>query len=332
MFLIRRIYDAVLPINQDALEQVRAIMRRQFPQASQSDMEQIAQKLRNPFKQRFRTILFVAENSRRRVLGFATLMHEPLIGFCYLDWIAAAAHRVGNGIGGALYERVRQEARALESGGLFFECLPDDPRLCPQPDLVRENRARLRFYERYGAVPIARTAYETPVNPGDTCFPYLVYDGLGRRAQLRRAFARKVVRAVLERKYAGVCPKAYVRKVLRSFSDDPVRLRPLRYTKPSAVKTTVPGGFREAVALVVNDRHDLHRIHERGYVESPVRVRSILDGLEKSGLFQRLPPAEFPERHITAVHDADFVNYLRHACREAPEKKSLYPYVFPPRN
>ncbi len=30
--------------------------------------------------------------------------------------------------------------------------------------------------------------------------------------------------------------------------------------------------------------------------------------------------------------DADFVNYLRRACREAPEKKSLYPYVFPIRN
>ena len=86
------------------------------------------------------------------------------------------------------------------------------------------------------------------------------------------------------------------------------------------------------MALVVNDRHDIHHIHERGYVESPVRVRSILAGLEKSGLFQRLPAAEFPERHITAVHDADFVHYIRRACREAPEKQSLYPYVFPIRN
>jgi len=49
-------------------------------------------------------------------------------------------------------------------------------------------------------------------------------------------------------------------------------------------------------------------------------------------LFQRLAPIEFPERHITAVHDADFVHYIRRACREAPENKSLYPYVFPIRN
>ncbi len=37
-------------------------------------------------------------------------------------------------------------------------------------------------------------------------------------------------------------------------------------------------------------------------------------------------------KHILAVHDADFVNYLRHACRNAPESKSVYPYVFPIRN
>jgi acetoin utilization deacetylase AcuC-like enzyme/GNAT superfamily N-acetyltransferase len=32
------------------------------------------------------------------------------------------------------------------------------------------------------------------------------------------------------------------------------------------------------------------------------------------------------------VHDADFVHYIRRACREAPDTNSLYPYVFPIRN
>ncbi len=41
---------------------------------------------------------------------------------------------------------------------------------------------------------------------------------------------------------------------------------------------------------------------------------------------------EHPMKHILAVHDADFVNYLRHACDNAPESKSVYPYVFPIRN
>jgi acetoin utilization deacetylase AcuC-like enzyme len=36
--------------------------------------------------------------------------------------------------------------------------------------------------------------------------------------------------------------------------------------------------------------------------------------------------------HILAVHDADFVDYLKRACEQVPEGKSVYPYVFPIRN
>jgi acetoin utilization deacetylase AcuC-like enzyme len=45
-----------------------------------------------------------------------------------------------------------------------------------------------------------------------------------------------------------------------------------------------------------------------------------------------MAPRPFAEKHITAVHDADFVSYLRRACADVPENKSLYPYVFPIRN
>ena len=63
---------------------------------------------------------------------------------------------------------------------MFFECLPDDPALCRGPLILEENRARLRFYERYGARPIVNTAYKTPVKPGGDNPPYLVFDGLGQ--------------------------------------------------------------------------------------------------------------------------------------------------------
>ena len=45
-------------------------------------------------------------------------------------------------------------------------------------DVIKENKARLSFYEQYGARPIINTAYEAPVKPEDTCMPHLVYDGL----------------------------------------------------------------------------------------------------------------------------------------------------------
>ncbi|MFZ0610831.1 MAG: GNAT family N-acetyltransferase [Desulfobacterales bacterium] len=332
MLRIRRIFDDVLPVNKETLEQVKAILRDRFSQVPEEEIEQIGAKLRNPFKQRFRPILFVAKTLRSRVKGFAMLLHEPEIGFCYLDWIATASGKTGGGLGGALYDRVRRESVALGAGGLFFECLPDDAENCPDETLLKENRARLRFYERYGARPIVHTGYELPVNPGDSCMPHLVYDALDAVKPLRRAFVRKVVRAILERKYSGYCPAEYVEKVVASIQEDPVALREFRYVKPQAVKTTVDDRSIEQIALIVNDRHHIHHVHERGYVESPVRVRSILAELDKSGLFARLKPRAFPDKTIHAVHDADFVGYLHHASADVPEGKSLYPYVFPVRN
>ena len=332
MLRIRRIYDNVLPVNKGTLSQVQEILRSQFSGADEKEIDHISEKLRNPFKQRFRTILFVAESIKAKVRGFAILLHEPELHFAYLDWIATAFSRTGAGLGGALYDRIRQEATALKVGGLFFECLPDDARDCPHPDDLKQNRARLRFYERYGARPIVNTGYELPVKPGDTCMPHLVYDDLGTGSPLKRGFARKVVRAVLERKYAEVCPPNYVNRVVESFKDDPVRLREFRYVKPEAVIRVVESRSIEQIALIVNDRHDIHHVNERGYVESPVRVKSILSVIEPSGLFTTIKPRPFPEKHIHAVHDADFVSYLKKACAEVPAGKSLYPYIFPVRN
>jgi acetoin utilization deacetylase AcuC-like enzyme/GNAT superfamily N-acetyltransferase len=332
MLRIRRIYDNVLPVNKSTLSQVQDILRSQFSAIDPQEIETIAEKLRNPFKQRFRMILFVAESIKGKVRGFALLLHEPEIRFTYLDWIATASDRAGAGIGGALYDRIRQESLALKVSGLFYECLPDDPAACPDPVERKQNQARLRFYERYGARPIVDTAYESPVKPEDTGMPHLLFDDLGSGKPLKKNFTRQVVRAILERKYAAVCPAEYVERVVASFRDDPVHLRPYRYVKPEAVIKAVESRSAEQIALIINDRHDIHHVNERGYVESPVRVKSILKVIEPSGLFACIKPRPFPDKYLTAVHDADFVGYLKRACAEVPAGKSLYPYIFPIRN
>jgi acetoin utilization deacetylase AcuC-like enzyme/GNAT superfamily N-acetyltransferase len=332
MLRIRRIYDELIPINREALRQVKDILRTRFSGVRDAEIEDIGYQLSNPFKQRFRSVLYVAEDMRNRLRGFALLLHEPEIGFCYLDWIATVKGGAGGGIGGALYDRIRKGAADLGAKGLFFECLPDEAKDCPDERQLKQNRARLRFYERYGARPIVNTAYETPVKPEDSCYPHLVYDGIGREKPLNREFARKVVRAILERKYARYCPPDYIEEVVRSFRDNPVQLRAFRYLKPASVQMKIRGRSDELIALVVNDRHTIHHVHERGYVESPVRVRSILAELDKSGLFDRLKPRAFPDKHVYAVHDVDFAAYIQRACRDMPEGESLYPYVFPIRN
>jgi len=332
MFRIRRVYDDITPANQNAISQVQDILRSQFPLLSKRDVNKLPEQLRNPLKYRFRSILFIAEGLKGHIDGFALLFHEPVLNFCYLDYISAAQRKTGGGIGGALYERVREEALDLEAIGVFFECLPDDPKLSRQPEIQKQNAARLRFYERYGARPIINTAYETPVRPGGDNPPYLVYDDLGQGIALPRDTAREIARAILERKYKGVCPPKYVDMVVESFRDDPVRLRPPKYVKkpPVPVSRTIRADRR--IVLVINDRHYIHHVEERGYVESPVRIDAILGELQKTEFFQRVTPRHFSEKHIRAVHTPEFVEYLWKVCSKLDPDESVYPYVFPIRN
>jgi acetoin utilization deacetylase AcuC-like enzyme/ribosomal protein S18 acetylase RimI-like enzyme len=332
MFRIRRVPDDTSPANAATIVEVQAILRAQFSSLDESDVASLPQKLRDPLKYRFRPLLLVAEDSRAHVRGFAMLLHAPDLRFCYLDYVAVAPGRGGGGIGGALYDRVREESAALDVVALFFECLPDDPALCRDEATLAENVERLKFYERYGARPVAGTAYETPVEPGGDNPPYLCLDALGRSELPGRDVMRAIVRAILERKYAGLCPPEYVNMVVDSFCDDPVVLRAPRYRRRVKRAVSTQRVLEERVALVVNDKHDIHHVRERGYVEAPVRVASILRDLEPTGDFTRVEARRFPDRHILAVHDGRLIDYLRRACELAGDGPSVYPYVFPIRN
>lgn len=333
MFRIRRVYDDLTPINAEAVTQVQKILRTQFYLLSRKEIAQLPEQLRNPFKYHFRSILFVAEGSKGMVRGFALLLHEPILNFCYLDYISAAKRRTGRGIGGALYDRVREEALHLKTIGIFFECLPDSAALSRDTEVRKQNVSRLRFYERYGARPIINTEYETPLKLGTDNPPYLVYDNLGQDIELPRDTARAIVRAILERKYGDVVPPGYIERVVESFRDDPIQLRAPKYIKqeaPVQIRRSIPADRR--IALLVSDQHAIHHVRERGYVESPVRVDAILKELDVTEIFQKFKPRRFSERHIVAVHDSKFVDYLKKVCAGLEPRDSVYPYVFPIRN
>ena len=331
MFRIRRIYDDVLPTNQLAIREVKRIFADQFPAARPSEIESINDKLRNPFLQRFRTVLYVAENGRSQIIGFAVMLYEPALAFCYLDYITTAKGVSGRGIGAALYEHIRAEAVTLKAKALWFECLPDEPDACADPIIRKQNADRIKFYERFGVRRLAGTAYETPI-PGGSAdnVPHLMVDTLDRAEPLTADEVRKVVRAVLERKYGDICPPEYVHKVVKSIVD-PVRLGQLRYV-PHPIHRPATPHVPEKIALAISDKHDIHHIRERGYVEAPVRIRAIRAALIDSGLTDLVPIKEYPLKHITAIHDPEFVEYLRRACANTPPGKSIYPYVFPVRN
>lgn len=334
MFRIRRIFDTRLASDQQVMTQVQSILRQQFPDLSEKEVAKLPQQLENPLSHGFRAILYVAEGARSGVKGFALLLREPDVGFDYLDYISAATNMTGRGIGGALYERLRADALSWGSRGIFFECLPDDPALCADATLRAQNRSRLKFYEQYGARPISDTAYETPVTPGGDSPPYLVFDPLGSDTPLKRDHARTIVRAILERKYRHLCSPSYVQEVVDSFGDDPVHIRPARYIKEPPLKKlhSIGPASDQKIVLVINDQHDIHHIRERGYVEAPVRIRSILRKLEPTGLFQTVAAQSFSESHLKQVHDPNFVRYLKAVCTGLGADKAVYPYVFPLRN
>jgi len=326
------VYDDTTPADKEAISQVQQILRSQFPGLASREINKLPKQLRNPIKYHFRSILFVAEGSRGLIQGFALVTHEPVLKFCYLDYISTTKRKMGGGIGSALYERVREEALQLDTMGLFLECLPDEAALSPDPIIRKQNISRLRFYERYGARPIIDTAYETPLEPGGINPPYLVYDDLGQGIELALDMAQNIVRVILERKYGQICPADYIAMVVSSFKDDPIRLRKPKYIKKEPIPTRRHIPLDRRIMLVINDRHLIHHVEELGYVESPVRIDAILEELNKTELFNKITPRRFSEKHILAVHDSHYIDYFKKVCARLEPGQSIYPYVFPIRN
>ncbi len=332
MFRIRQITDTALQTSPAVMARVQAMLRDRLPGIAVEEVESLPRRILDPLIYKLKTILLVADDLQGGLKGFAVVSFAPDAKFCLLEYIVAGTSLAGHGIGGALYQRVREASRSLKAFGLLYECLPDDPAACSDPAHAAQNAARLRFYERFGARPIINTAYEAPMKPGQKDMPHLVFDDLGTGEPLSRDRARKAVRAILERKYSHMCSPEYIDGVVASIKDDPVRLRPLKYaTRPLPPPAPRRSGD-QLVALVVNDRHDIHHVRDRGYVESPVRVKSILDGILPTGMFWRLPPRDYPMAWIRAVHDDGFVEYLRRVCDTVAVGRSVYPYVFPIRN
>jgi acetoin utilization deacetylase AcuC-like enzyme/ribosomal protein S18 acetylase RimI-like enzyme len=330
MLRIHKITDARDPANRALIAEAQSILRTQFPGLDASDIDKLPEQLNDPRRFGFKTELVMVEKGSGTTPAIAVLMFADDLRFAYLDLIAAAPGRGGRGIGAVLYEHVREEARAAGAQGLYFECLPDDPRLSPDVKVRRQNVARLRFYERFGARPIAGTSYETPLKAGDIDPPYLMFDGLDRYDLPAIRQLRRIVRAILQRKYGELCPPSYIAKILRSIRKTSVHLREPRHGALAAPVATQAS--TALIPLIINEGHDIHHVRERGYVEAPVRVAAMAREFAKVTLFQTIPARHFAERYISDTHAPGLVGYIKRACAEQPAGKSLYPYVFPIRN
>ena len=329
MIRIHRLYSTCLPSDRDRLAQVKAVFRESFP--DEPDYAgKIADQLDHPFTYGYHAVLLVSEASLGRVSGFALCFLLPEINSALLDHLAVAAGARGRGVGTYLYEAVREYLRSSGSRAMYLEAAPDDPAVVPAGAGLEQNRRRLAFYERYGVVPIVGTEFETPIDEHPA--PYLLFDGLGRDEPLGRSEARAAVRLILRRKYGHVVSRDYIERVVESFVDDPVRLRPRRYV-PDA-RRPIPvrrGRVRKAFAAVVSDTHAIHHVHDHGYVERPARVSAIRDALAAMDTFETVAARRHGEACVRSVHARDFVRYLKTVCLKLDTGRPVYPYVFPVR-
>jgi len=328
MIRIRCITSSALPIARDRVSQVEEIFSENFPiLADYSD--RIPELLANPFKHEYQTTLIISETTLGRVTGFALLLHFPNIHISFLDFIAVRKKRWGGGLGGALYEAVREYCEGLSSQGLYIEVQPDDPDLTKDSAELAQSRKRMRFYEQYGLRPITGTAYHTSVGEPPTT-AYLLFDPLNRRTILSRSEARNAVKAILKHRFGHVADEHYIRCVVQSFNDDPVRFRPPRYVKTAeSVKQVTMGHIQKSFALVASQKHVIHHVRSRGYFERPARVGALLDAVLPLGLFTVVPAKRFSEKVILAVHDRHFVNYLKTVCTKLDTGRPVYPDTFP---
>ncbi|MFH1501282.1 MAG: GNAT family N-acetyltransferase [archaeon] len=329
MFRIRRIYEANRPVNKKIISEVQDIIRDHFPFADKEKIKEIPKQLENPLKYKFKTILFVADDMKNKLKGFGLMFHAPDLKFSYLDYMAVKPEHMGRGIGEAIYSRIREEVKSAGSIGLFFECLPDDPDLACSKEVLENSIKRLRFYEKFGAGPIINTKYETPLKPTDKNPPYLVFDSLGNQEVLSKEKLKKIVKAILCRKYSHLCPEGYIKMVVSSIKDEPTSIRSPKYilSKPKRVYDR-----KEKIVLVLNKQHKIHHVADKGYVESPVRISSILKELDKTDFFKKIDAKIFSEEWIRKVHDKGYIDYFKALISRLKPRQSIYPYVFPIRN
>ena len=326
MFRISHVLGVHREHDRRALAQMQALLASAFPDLA-DDENYIERKLVNSTSRGYPVTLLAAHGEGEDVLGFALADFFDSVGYAYLDFIITSADRRGRGLGGALYEALLEDLDARGAKGLFFEVPTDDPAQVVKAVPLRANKNRLRFYERYGARPILDTLYDQPIRPGKPAEPRLLYDSIQNEDPPTALEVREVMRLILTERYKFDEDSEYVRQVLASVVE-PVRIREALYLGTLEVKQTLPRRLHP-LKVFYSARHSLHHIRERGYVERPARVDVILKSLDALPDVERLPVRNFGEGPIRAVHDADFVNYLKKTCQELPPGELLYPYVFP---
>jgi acetoin utilization deacetylase AcuC-like enzyme/GNAT superfamily N-acetyltransferase len=326
MIRFRRLFELVSDIDRQRFAQASDLFRAAFPDEAEA-IDRIAYMLLNRRSITFDPILLLSTDARDRITGLAFVYYFSELHYGYLQYFASDPRRPARGIGIALYEALRELLAGRGARGMFLDVPPVEPEKLKDKSRLATNRKRLRFYARYDVQRVMGTLWDVDPNPrNDGYLTTLLFDPLGRKPVLSKTDARAVVRNILVDQYAFEPDDPFVMRIVRSFQDQPVKLEPLGPQPVAAVPTR--GKYLLPIKMVVSERHAIHHLREKGYVERPVRVSAILKGLEGIPI-ERVATRHFGEDHLTAVHTPALVGYLKAMGQKLDDKALIYPEVFP---
>lgn len=326
MIRFNRIFELVSAGDVEQFAQAAELFRAAFPHEPEA-IDRIEASLKRRVGRSFEPILLISQDSRRHVTGLAFVYYFPELRHGYLQYIASDPRRKARGIGAALYEALRELLSGRGARGLFLDIPPVDPAKVDDPKRVAINRKRRDFYARYGLHEVTGTLWDVEPNPeNDGYLTTLLFDPLGRRPRLDRSTARRVIRRILVEQYGYDAQAPFVVRIARSFRSERVELKPLEGEPVAASPTTTR--YIAPIKVVVAERHAIHHLREKGYVERPVRVPAILRGLAKLPV-ERVRTRRFPESHLTAVHTPQLVEFLKAMGQKLDDKTLIYPEIFP---
>lgn len=244
MIRFRRLFELTSDVDRRRFSEASDLFRAAFPQEADA-IERIAHMLLNRQSIGFDPIFLLATDGRDRILGLAFVYYFSDLNYGYLQYIASDPRKPARGIGVALYEALRELLSTRGARGLFLDVPPVEPEKVKDRARLPANRKRMRFYARYDAHKVVGTLWDVEANPrNDGYLTTLLYDPLGRRPHLRQRDARRVVRRILVDQYAFEFDDPFVARIVRSITDQSVKLEALtpqpERASPTRAKYVLP--------------------------------------------------------------------------------------------
>jgi len=288
--------------------------------------EKIADFFYNPQKYDFEIVLLVAEGIKQRIKGFSLFFIFSDIKCAYLDYLSANKNTGMHGTGSLLYTSTRDYLFDKKINSLYYEVRPDVESKLIEKKYLNQHKRRLKFYERFGALPIINTDFDnltTSANRG--YLTYLMFDKINNKYILTSGELKKAIKKIFFAKYQLAHDHPDVKRIINSVKDNPVKLRNFIYTAKVDINFNKLNNKVDFVSVTAE--HRLHHLKEKGYEEKPVRVDAILSSLSNL-LINRYPLKSFGIKYIKAVHSSSLVDFIKESEKKLSPGRLLYPNVF----